>query len=146
MQRPFPNFVKRLLSSLSIFWLLTPIFAAEKIDLNQYLDRIEIADNNFTRQQGLMYRQSLPENAGMWFVWQDHTVQCMWMKNTGIPLSIAFVDRRGKIFNIYDLQPYQRRSVCSKRAAQYALEVNQGWFSKNNIRVGDVIDVRSIKK
>ena len=68
------------------------------------------------------------------------------MKNTGIPLSIAFVDRRGKIFNIYDLQPYQRRSVCSKRAAQYALEVNQGWFSKNNIRVGDVIDVRSIKK
>ena len=53
MQRPFPNFVKRLLSSLSIFWLLTPILAAEKIDLNQYLDRIEIADNNFTRQQGL---------------------------------------------------------------------------------------------
>ena len=146
MQRPFPNFVKRLLSSLSIFLLLTPILAAEKIDLNQYLDRIEIADNNFTRQQGLMYRQSLPENAGMWFVWQEHTVQCMWMKNTGIPLSIAFVDRRGKIFNIYDLQPYQRRSVCSKRAAQYALEVNQGWFSKNNIRVGDVIDVRSIKK
>lgn len=146
MQRPFPNFVKRLLSSLSIFLLLTPILAAEKIDLNQYLERIEIADNNFTRQQGLMYRQSLPENAGMWFVWQEHTVQCMWMKNTGIPLSVAFVDRRGKIFNIYDLQPYQRRSVCSKRAAQYALEVNQGWFSKNNIRVGDVIDVRSIKK
>ena len=77
MQRPFPNFVKRLLSSLSIFWLLTPILAAEKIDLNQYLDRIEIADNNFTRQQGLMYRQSLPENAGMWFVWQEHTVQCL---------------------------------------------------------------------
>ena len=51
--------MKRLLSSLSIFWLLTPILAAEKIDLNQYLDRIEIADNNFTRQQGLMYRQSL---------------------------------------------------------------------------------------
>ena len=146
MQRPFPNFVKSLLSSLSIFLLLTPILAADKIDLNQYLDRIEIADNNFTRQQGLMYRQSLPENAGMWFVWQEHTVQCMWMKNTGIPLSIAFVDRRGKIFNIYDLQPYQRRSVCSNRAAQYALEVNQGWFSKNNIRVGDVIDVRSIKK
>jgi uncharacterized membrane protein (UPF0127 family) len=137
--------VKRLLSSLTIFLLLTPILAAEKIDLNQYLDRIEIADNNFTRQQGLMYRQSLPENAGMWFVWQEHTVQCMWMKNTSIPLSIAFIKEEGIISDIYNLYPFSTLSVCSTDKVKYALEVNRGWFKENEITRGDTVISSQIK-
>ena len=68
----------------------------------------------------------------------------MWMKNTYIPLSVAYMDRSGKIINIYDMVPLSKISVCSDRPALYDLEVNRGWFKRTNIKVGDVLDLDKI--
>jgi hypothetical protein len=62
-----------------------------------------------------------------------------WMKNTRIPLSIAFIDQQGRIVDIQDMEPFSLRTRVSARPAQYALEVNQGWFKKNGIDVGDSV-------
>ena len=100
---------------------------------------VEIADESHERQRGLMYRKNLPVNHGMIFVYPDERVLSFWMKNTHIPLSIAYADGAGKIVHIADLKPLDLSSVSSVYPAQYALEVNQGWFKNNSIEVGETI-------
>jgi uncharacterized membrane protein (UPF0127 family) len=98
---------------------------------------VEVADTPSLRQQGLMNRQSLPENQGMLFVFPDEQVLQFWMKDTIIPLSIAYIDSSGIIVTIRDMQPRDLTPVSSIVPAQFALEVNQGWFELNSIRPGD---------
>jgi hypothetical protein len=98
--------------------------------------RAELADTFATRVEGLMHRRSLAPNAGMLFVFDDSSIHCMWMKNTLIPLSVAFIDEAGAIINIADMQPHSEQSHCATRPARYALEMNKGWFAQRGIKPG----------
>ena len=102
----------------------------------------EVADSFGSRMQGLMQRTSLEPNHGMLFLFDADDRQCMWMKNTLIPLSVAFIDARGAIINIADMQPHSEESHCSAGAARYALEMTQGWFRDKGVKPG--IRVRGI--
>ena len=96
----------------------------------------EIAGTDATRMQGLMHRRILPENRGMLFVYREVTHHAMWMLNTYIPLSVAFIDERGVIINIEDMKPHTQDTHPAAKPARYALEMNQGWFSKRGIKPG----------
>jgi uncharacterized membrane protein (UPF0127 family) len=97
----------------------------------------EVACDVLSRQKGLMSRPSLPENDGMIFLFRERDTHGFWMKNTIVPLSVAFIDESGKILQIEDMKPHDESSTRSKHPVRYALEVNQGWFQKNGIGVGD---------
>lgn len=86
-----------------------------------------------------MYRQSLAPNSGMLFVFDYSMPACFWMKNTPLPLSIAFITDEGTITNIEAMQPFSTASVCPLRPVKYALEMEQGWFAKQDIYAGDVV-------
>lgn len=98
---------------------------------------VEVADSTEERAMGLMYRDSLPAEQGMLFVYSDTRVRSFWMKNTRIPLSIAFIDRAGTIVHIADMRPLDETPVSSVTEVPYALEMNQGWFTRNDVAVGD---------
>lgn len=100
----------------------------------------EIADENPERQAGMMHRTSMPETEGMLFVFPYPHRAGFWMKNTTVPLSIAYIDPASRVIEIHDLQPGDTQPVESRSArVQYALEVNQGWFTRNGIKPGAVI-------
>ena len=101
-----------------------------------HLIRAEVASDFSTRARGLMHRKGLAPNAGMLFVFDGPSQQCMWMKNTYIPLSVAFLDEQGTIINIADMQPHSEQTHCSARPALYALEMTQGWFAERGIKAG----------
>lgn len=96
----------------------------------------EVAQTQEQRAIGLMHRPSMPTNAGMLFVFEEAGVQCFWMKNTLLPLSIAFVADDGSIVNIAEMQAMSEASHCSAKPVRYALEMNQGWFAKRGIKAG----------
>jgi uncharacterized membrane protein (UPF0127 family) len=98
--------------------------------------RAEVADSMGARMEGLMHRKSMPQGAGMVFVFEENAAHCMWMKNTLIPLSVAFIDEAGAIINIADMQPQSEQSHCATRPARYALEMNKGWFAERGIKAG----------
>jgi uncharacterized protein len=101
-----------------------------------HLIHAEVADRDAARAYGLMQRTSLPPNGGMLFVFEERDLHCMWMKNTLLPLSVAFIDERGAILNIADMQPLTEESHCAARPARFALEMAQGWFAARGIRAG----------
>lgn len=101
---------------------------------------VELADTPETLGQGLMHRQHLPADQGMLFVFDQTEIRCFWMKNTLIPLSIAFIDPQGRIISIQDMQPQSLATHCSPSAVIAALEMNQEWFQHSAIHVGDLID------
>ena len=144
MSRQSQRFVPKSFNLLIFFLIASGIGASEPISLEKILPNIEVVSKFQDRQKGLMYKKAIPEDYGMFFIWSTKKVQCMWMKNTYIPLSVAYMDRRGKIINIYDMVPLSKISVCSDRPALYALEVNRGWFKRNNIKVGDILDLDKI--
>lgn len=96
----------------------------------------EVAANDAQRTQGLMERRMLPDNRGMLFVFRETALLAFWMKNTYVPLSIAFLDEAGVIINIEHMKPLTTNPHPSARPARYALEVNQGWFEKRGIKPG----------
>lgn len=98
---------------------------------------VEIAATPDALATGLMYRRHLAENSGMLFVFPEAGIHAMWMKNTWIPLSVAFIDAEGIIINIADMEPGTLLSHRSARSASFALEMNQGWFANHGIRKGD---------
>ncbi len=99
---------------------------------------VEVADDALERSVGLMHRDFLPEDRGMLFIYPDEAVRAFWMKNTTIPLSIAFADATGTIIAIMDMIPDDGAvRYRSGGPAKYALEVNRGWFKKNGVDVGD---------
>ncbi|MFL3666092.1 MAG: DUF192 domain-containing protein [Verrucomicrobiota bacterium] len=101
---------------------------------------VEVADENLERQAGMMHRTTMPKNEGMLFVFPRPHQTGFWMKNTTLPLSIAYIDRASRVIEIYDLHPLNTQPVESRSArVKYALEVNQGWFAKNGIQPGTVL-------
>jgi len=102
--------------------------------------QIQIVDDDEGRRKGLMFRQSMPENEGMLFIHDAPDMCGYYMKNTYIPLSIAFADDEGIIFQIEDMHPRDITSVMAIQPALYALEMNIGWFDYNNIKIGDMIE------
>ena len=101
--------------------------------------RVEIADTEAEREKGLMYRTALGENRGMLFVFDKEQELSFWMKNTLIPLSVAFMDSEGRIVDIQDMKPLDDDPpyTVSAKPAQYALEVNKGFFEERGVKVGD---------
>jgi uncharacterized membrane protein (UPF0127 family) len=98
--------------------------------------RAQLAMTPEQRQVGLMYRREMPANDGMLFVFEEPQPQCFWMKNTLLPLTIAFLADDGTIVNLADMQPMNEASHCSAKPVRYALEMNQGWFAKRGIKAG----------
>ncbi len=123
-----------------LFLLLTSgaALAAPTIELSAGMHRIEaeVASNNAERATGLMNRPSMPIHRGMLFVFPEAGVQCFWMKNTLIPLSIAFLDDAGRIVQIADMQPQSLDNHCSVKPVRFALEMNAGWFRSRGLAVG----------
>ena len=99
----------------------------------------EIATRPEQRRRGLMFRESLPEDHGMLFVFEREAPLSFWMRNTKIPLTIAFADAAGRIVRIADLEPFDERRVPSGRPARYALEMRRGWFRDHAVFEGDRI-------
>ena len=104
-----------------------------------HLIRAELAADEPSRMQGLMFRKSLRQNDGMLFVFDEATTHCMWMRNTLIPLSVAFLDASAQIVNIADMTPQSEESHCASRPARYALEMRRGWFAERGIGPGSAI-------
>jgi uncharacterized membrane protein (UPF0127 family) len=102
---------------------------------------VEIADTLESRTTGLMFREDLPENAGMLFVFDEEAPRAFYMKNTSIPLSIAYIDSRFVIREIHDMEPFSLESIFSRYPAMYALEVNQGAFQRWGIEPGDRLEL-----
>jgi uncharacterized membrane protein (UPF0127 family) len=116
-----------------------PAFAQHpvaQLNAGMHLIRAEVVSEPGTRAQGLMYRKSMPQNAGMLFIFDEAEVHCMWMKNTLIPLSVAFIDDRGAIVNIADMDPQTEASHCAAQPVRYALEMNRGWFGARGVKPG----------
>jgi len=113
-------------------------FPTVTLTAGMHLVKAEVARTDAQRAQGLMFREKLPGNAGMVFVFDTPATQCMWMKNTPLPLSVAFIDADGKVVNIVDMQPQTLDSHCSTKGVPvlYALEMNQGWFRQRHIKPG----------
>lgn len=108
----------------------------ERVELS-----VETADDDAERQRGLMQRTKLAENAGMLFVFGRERTLSFWMKDTLIPLSIAYLDADGRIIDIQDMKPLDETGHPSAEPAQYALEVNQGFYEERGIRVGDTVEL-----
>jgi len=106
--------------------------------------KAEIARTSDERSNGLMYRKKLPDGEGMLFVFEKDEVLSFWMKNTYIPLSIAFIASDGKIIDIKDMYPHDENSVVSSRSVRYALEVPMNWFSRAGVRTGDTVIISDV--
>jgi len=107
-----------------------------KIRVGNHEISVEVAADRETRNRGLMFRQSMPEDHGMLFVFPSERRLGFWMKNTPLPLTIAYADRTGRIVRIADLTPHDERPVSSVEPALYALEMNRDWFKKHGVIVG----------
>ncbi len=103
--------------------------------------QVEIADTDAERQTGLSGRPTLAEDAGMLFVFDQEQPLSFWMKDTLIPLSIAYISTEGRIVDIQDMQPLDETPHPSAEPAQYALEVNQGFFEEHGVQVGDTVEL-----
>lgn len=110
-----------------------------ELGAGMYRIEAEVAHTAAARQIGLMNRRTMAAQRGMVFVFPDDAIHCMWMKNTYLPLSVAFLDRDGRILNIADMQPQTEDSHCAAGAARYALEMNQGWFRERGLKAGDAL-------
>jgi uncharacterized protein len=116
-----------------------PTLRTTKLTAGIHVITAEVAMTPQSRMIGLMMRERLAPNHGMAFVFDDKSQHCFWMRNTLIPLSIAFIDDDGTIVNIADMAPKSEASTCPARAVRYALEMDQGWFAKRGITAGKKI-------
>jgi uncharacterized protein len=114
------------------------------IQAGMHLITAEVASEVGTRAKGLMHRTKLGNNQGMLFVFEQKAQHCFWMRNTLIPLSIAFLDDDGTILNIENMQPKSEDSHCPLKAMRFALEMDQGWFVKKGIMVGDKLGAKGV--
>jgi uncharacterized membrane protein (UPF0127 family) len=101
---------------------------------------VEVANRDATREAGLMFRHEMAWNNGMLFVFEESAQRYFWMKNTLIPLSIAFMDEKGTILNILEMPPQTEQTFPSSGPARFALEMNAGWFTKMGLKTGDVAE------
>ncbi len=116
-----------------------PTLRTTKLTAGIHVITAEIASTPQSRMIGLMMRERLAPNHGMVFVFEDKSQHCFWMRNTLIPLSIAFIDDDGTVVSIADMTPKSEASTCPQRPVRYALEMDQGWFAKRGVTAGNKI-------
>lgn len=116
-----------------------PTLRTTKLTAGIHVITAEIASTPQSRMIGLMMRERLAPNHGMVFVFEDKSQHCFWMRNTLIPLSIAFIDDDGTVVSIADMSPKSEASTCPQRPVRYALEMDQGWFAKRGVTAGTKI-------
>ena len=145
--------LKQLLA-LSLLVFLLPLTACQKekgpesaaplkttvLTLESHTLKVEIADTDASMERGLMFREKMAESEGMLFVFAAPKQAIFWMRNTRIPLSVAYLDQAGCILEIHDMFPYDETPVASSSPLVcYALEVNQGWFTSHHISPGSTV-------
>lgn len=153
-QRPWSVLTLSLITLIFLAWPLSfpsahewsagtdeaqPRLPVVQIHAGPHVIQAELAESVNARASGLMGRQTLDPNAGMLFVFDRKDRHCFWMRNTLLPLSIAFIDDDGRIVDIDDMQPETDDSHCPGQAVRYALEMEQGWFARHGLKVGDVL-------
>jgi uncharacterized protein len=112
---------------------------AMRLNAGMHVIQAEVARTPEQRATGLMFRKTMGSNEGMLFVFDGPSEQCFWMKNTLLPLSIAFLADDGSVVNIDDMKPLTLDGHCSKKEVRYVLEMNDGWFAKRGIGAGSKI-------
>ena len=127
--------------SLGLVALGVAAQALPVLELQAGFHRIEaeVAHTQPARMQGLMQRREMAPQRGMLFVFPESDRHCMWMKNTLLPLAVAFLDDAGSIINVAEMQPGSEDNHCAARPARYALEMNAGWFARRGLKSGAVI-------
>lgn len=127
-----------LVAAAGLYLLAGAAFSQSLLELaiGMYRIEAEVANTPQLRERGLMYRTAMADNHGMLFIFSRQDRHCMWMANTLIPLSVAFLDAQGNILNIEEMQPQTRTSHCAAGPAVYALEMNTGWFQRRGISAG----------
>jgi uncharacterized membrane protein (UPF0127 family) len=148
-----PNTMNKRLAYFRTFAIVGAIFVSNighaqqgqkfpVISLNAGINVIkaEVASSEAQREQGLMHREKLGPNEGMVFLFSAPQPVCMWMRNTLIPLSVAFIDQSGKIVNIEEMKEQTDDTHCARAKVPYALEMSSGWFAQKSIRPGMHID------
>jgi uncharacterized membrane protein (UPF0127 family) len=113
-----------------------PRLPTANLTAGMHVIKAELAVSPEQQATGMMFRREMPGNEGMLFVNEEAGVRCFWMKNTLVPITIAFLADDGTIVNLADMQPQSERSHCSARPVRYALEMSQGWFAKRGIQAG----------
>ena len=135
-------FARGLLAAALLFpasaWCDAPLRTAQ-IRVGKHPMKVEIVETDPQRAKGLMFREKLARDEGMLFIYDDAAYQSMWMKNTLIPLSVAFLDRDGVILNIEDMEPQTLDSHMSAGPASYSIEANKGWFAQKGVKPGDKV-------
>jgi len=134
----------RWMAALAALLLALPALAQDgpqklpaiKLNAGMHIIQAEVAQSPGQRSIGLMNRPSMGANEGMLFVFEQPAQQCFWMKNTLLPLSIAFLAEDGTVVNIEDMSPQTLDSHCSRKEVRYALEMNLGWYAKRGIKPG----------
>ena len=116
-----------------------PTLRTTKLTAGIHVITAEIASTPQSRMIGLMMRERLAPNHGMVFIFEDKSQHCFWMRNTLIPLSIAFIDDDGTVVSIADMSPKSEASTCPQRPVRYALEMDQGWFARRGVTAGNKI-------
>ena len=138
-------FIMKIIFSSTVAWIFAAffsvshaqqVFPSTTLNIGVNLIKAEVAVSDEQRAQGLMFREKMAPNEGMVFRFPETRHICMWMKNTLLPLSVAFIDEKGRMINIKDMQPQTLNAHCAKKPARFALEMNQGWFRQKNIRSG----------
>ncbi len=137
------SLVKALLlvfiSSLTFASQADSVFPQIQVQVKQNVYALEYANTFELRAQGLMHREEMCESCGMLFNFQQVKHAGMWMKNTLIPLDVAFIRPDGKITDIKAMQPHDLTTTGSSEQVLYAWEMNQGWFAQNGIQIGDTV-------
>jgi uncharacterized membrane protein (UPF0127 family) len=128
-----------LLAAWALAAAAEPAMRTVQIKVGAHPLRVEVAASDPERQKGLMLREKMGANDGMLFVFDEPAYHAMWMKNTLIPLSVAFVDAGGAILNILDMEPHDLNSHMSAGPSIYAIETNRGWFAQRGIKAGDKV-------
>lgn len=142
------NFLQCSIAVIAIAWGLLiashanaqdgpqPRLPTVELTAGMYIIQAEVAQTHREHSTGLMHRPALAANEGMLFVYESPQILCYWMRNTLIPLTVAFIGDDGAIVNLKDMQPLDERSHCSIKPVRYALEMNQGWFDERGLKPG----------
>ena len=132
------RFVVHLAATVAVLSSAQALAQMPRMELTAGFHRIEaeVAADPSNRAQGLMQRRSMAANQGMLFVFAQSARHCMWMRNTYLPLSVAFLDEQGAILNIEDMKPQTENNHCAASPARFALEMNSGWFSGKGLKPG----------
>ena len=117
------------------------VFETATIKVNGKPIVVEVANTVERRDRGLMYRDSLAPDRGMLFVYKQEDTLSFWMKDTRVPLDIAFLKADGWICDVQQMDPKDLESHRSEMQARFALEMNQGWFAANGVKVGDTVEI-----